>query len=147
MSEDDTKNNKSFVNGLKTEWSLFWDTLVGDDQESQQDQERRERSGLDPFQTGKLEQFSLEKIKSVTRALSVDRNKLNQKLESLNKELDLNSVKLESLRLVGGEQEETLARIHQLTDLGQVVSQQLDMINEKLKLMREVEDQIRENEL
>lgn len=147
MSEDDSKKQNSFITGLKAEWSLFWDNLIEDEDKATdaeiaieaKAQELRDKS-KDPFVTGKIESLSPEKIKVITKALSADRKRLNQKLESLNRELDLNSAKLESLRLVGGSQDDTVARIHELSDLGQVLSEELDRINERLKIARSVED-------
>ena len=156
MSEDDSKKQNSFVMGLKTEWSLFWDNLIEDDEDLEtelaneakeaREQELKNRS-KDPFVTGKIETLSLEKIKVITKALSADRKILNQKLESLNRELDLNSAKLDSLRLVGGDPGETVSRIHELSDLGQKLSEELDRINERLKIARSVEDQFKSDRL
>ena len=125
MPDSDSKK-ESFLEGLKTEWSLFWDNIVGDEEIGQKD----------PFVSGKIEQLSLEKLKEISRALSRDRKLLNQKLESLNKELDLNTAKLESLRLVGGDTSETELRINELSDLGQSLSVKLTKINEQLKVAR-----------
>ena len=113
---------------------MFWQGLIGDD-ESVEEQ--------DPFVTGRLEALSLEQIRSLTKLMSGDRKKFNQKLESIQKEIDLNSAKLESLRLVGGDTSETLDRMNQLSDMGQSMSQELAKLNERLKLAREREDLIR----
>jgi hypothetical protein len=142
MSEDDSKKTNSFVSGLKTEWALFWDNLIEDDEEPSE-LEAKTYGSKDPFITGKIESLSLEKIKVITKALSADRKKLNQRLESLNRELDLNSAKLDSLRLVGSDPSDTVARIHELSDLGQALSEELDRINERLRIARTVEDQLR----
>ncbi len=142
---DKTSSKKSkkhgYFDGLKTEWNLFWETILADDEDS--DESAQKAQTKDPFITGKLESLSLEQIKAITKALSSDRKKLNQRLESLNKELEDNTAKLESLQLVGGESEETLQRINELTDLGQSLSEQLDKINERLKIARAREDVIK----
>jgi chromosome segregation ATPase len=139
MAEDGTRQSKSFVNGLKTEWSLFWESIVGDDEViSVSEQEK------DPFLTGRIGQLSLDKIKVITKALSQDRKRLNQRLESLNKELDLNAAKLDSLRLIGAEAADTECKINELSDLGQAVSDQLAKIDERLKLARRREKELRE---
>jgi chromosome segregation ATPase len=156
MSEDDSKKTNSFISGLKTEWALFWDSLIDDEDEVDRIQdkldedlraERQARSfhSKDPFLTGKIESLSLEKIKVITRALSADRKKLNQKLESLNRELDLNSAKLDSLQLVGSDPSDTERRIHELSDLGQALNEELERINERLKIARTVEDQMKQD--
>ena len=140
----DQKNKKSagFVDGLKTEWALFWETIVGDIT----GEEESETDSKDPFVNGKLETLSLEQIKAITRALSSDRKKVNQRLESLSKELELNTAKLESMKLVGGDTVEPLQRINTLSDQGQGLSEQLIKINERLKLARECEDHLKKSQ-
>jgi len=127
MNDD---GSKSVVKNLKNEWALFWDSISGDEKEK------------DAFETGKLEVLNLEQLREIIKALSQDRKRLNQKLESLNKELELNSVKLESLRLVGGEDEDTLKRIGELNDIGQVLSEQLSKLDEKIKWTRLKQEEI-----
>lgn len=120
----DDGSSRSIVKNLKNEWALFWESIAGEGQEE------------DAFETGKLEILSLDQLHEITRALSQDRKRLNQKLESLNKELELNSAKLESIRHIGGEDEETLKRINELSDIGQVLSDQLNKLDEKIKWTR-----------
>ncbi len=136
--------NDGFVQGLKTEWNLFWETILGDeDSESERDEEILTK---DPFVTGKLETLSLEQIKAITKALSDDRKILNQRLEALNIQVEESTEKLESLRLGGGEPDETLQAINQLTDLGQNLSEQLNKIDERLKLARAREDEVKQEQ-
>jgi hypothetical protein len=125
-----------FVEGLKTEWNLFWETILGDEKDDSADSK-------DPFVTGKLETLSLEQIKAITKALSSDRRKLNQRMETLNRQIEENSARLESLRLVSGEPDETVKKINELSDMGQSLSEQLDRINERLKIARSREDVIK----
>jgi len=134
----DQKNRKSggVFDGLKTEWALFWETILGD----VEGEEATDTESKDPFVNGKLETLSLEQIKVITRALSSDRKKVNQRLESLTKELEMNTAKLESLKLVGGEFEEPMQKINELSDQGQTLSEQLTKISERLKMARECED-------
>lgn len=141
-SKDGSSSNKSFVEGLKTEWSLFWQTILGDEEEGQGP--HFDLHSRDPFLNGRIETLSLEKIKAITKALSQDRKRLNQRLESLGKELDLNSVKLDSLRLVGGETEDTEKKINELSDIGQALSLQLAKIDDRLRAARERERTIRQ---
>lgn len=133
----DDGSSSSAVKKLKNEWALFWESIAGEEDDSEKD----------AFQTGKLEALTLEQLREITKALSQDRKKLNQKLESLNKELDLNAAKLESLRLVGGEDEATLKRIGELTDMGQTLSDQLNKLDENIRRARFSEDEIRAEEL
>lgn len=130
----DDSRSRSMVGTLKNEWSLLMDMFQGEDLEAK-----------DAFETGKLEVLSLNQIRSMTKALSEDRKKINQRLESLNKELDLNAAKLESLRLGGQDHEQTLSRIHELTDLGQNLSEALDKLDSRLKEARQKEEELRED--
>ena len=121
---EDGSSRSSLVKSLKNEWALFWESIAG------------EGHTEDAFETGKIEILSLDHLHEITRALSQDRKRLNQKLESLHKELELNSAKLESIRLTGGEDEDTLKRINELSDVGQVLSDQLNKLDEKIKWTR-----------
>lgn len=128
----DGSSSRSIVKGLKNELSLFMEVFQGEDSES--------KESMTPVQ----ETLTLEDIRSMTKVLSEDRKKLNQRLESLNKELDLNAAKLESLRLVGGDHEGTLSRIHELNDLGLSLAESLEKIDQKLKQARLQEEALRE---
>lgn len=124
----------SFVEGLKTEWNLFWQTILDDDAPD---------PSKESFATGKLDLLTIEQVKAITKALSADRKKLNQKLEMLNKELEESSTKVESLALVGGDLEESQDRISELSELGVKLSEELHKINDRLKLTRRREDQLK----
>jgi len=120
--------SRPFAKNLKSEWALFWDSIAGEDEEGENEK--------DAFETGKIEILNLEHLQEITKALSQDRKRLNQKLESLNKEIELNSAKLESIRHTGGDEEETLKRINELSDIGQILSDQLSKLDEKIKWTR-----------
>jgi chromosome segregation ATPase len=143
-SVPEVEEKSSFMDDIKTEWNLFWETLFDDDDEMPKILEDSSQS-MDPFENGKLEVLTLDKIKVITKALSSDRKKLHQRLEEINKELDENSAKLESLALVGGHAEETEFRISHLSDLGHSISEQLNRINDRLKMARQREDAIKKN--
>lgn len=126
-------SSRSIVRALKIEWSLFWEAFQKEDKE------------ILPVE--KLEVMSLEQAREIAKALSNDRKLINQKLESLTKEIDLNSAKLEGLRLVGASVEDTLQRIEELNDLGQTMATSLAKVDEKLRKLRDRENTIRETEL
>ena len=134
----------SFMEGLKTEWNLFWETILGDEPEESESQATGAKT-KDPFVTGKLESLTLEQIKAITKALSSDRRKLNQRLEKLRQEMDEYTMKLENHQLLGGEPAEAQAKINELSDLGQSISEQLDRINERLKMARQREGAIKKS--
>lgn len=126
-------SSRSIVRALKIEWSLFWEAFQKEDKE------------ILPVE--KLEVMSLEQARDIAKALSNDRKLINQKLESLTKEIDLNSAKLEGLRLVGASVEETIKRIEELNDLGQTMATSLAKVDEKIRKLRDRENTIRETEL
>lgn len=132
--DDGSRITHSFIENLKLEWTLFWDSLVGEDDSAPED-----------LIQNKLESLSLEQIKKITKSLSSDRKLLNQQLESVKKEIDLNSAKLETLILVGADSEDTMARIVALNDLGQGLSEQLEKLDHKLKLTRRRETELIES--
>jgi len=120
----------SFVDGLKNEWSLFWASFAGDDEVPKE---------LLPDQAV----LTLEQIKTITKALSANRKKLNLKLEEIRKELEESATRLETLKLVGSPADETLQHLGKLSDQGQLVNEQLNKVNERLRLARRREDEIK----
>lgn len=129
-------SSRSIVKTLKNEWSLFWDVFQGAQDETNKSE--------NIMSTGKLEIMSLEQIREITKSLVEDRKKLNQDLELVSKEIDLNSAKLESLRLVGREDAEILKHIHDLHDLGQNLAMALSRLDHKLREIRDKEIEFQE---
>ncbi len=118
-----------FVDSFKNEWSLFWEGLTGTNAEI--------RDHQDPdFATAKLQPMSLKQIKEITRTLSHEKMKLHQQLESIHREIELNTVKLHSAQLVGANADETLVRINELTDQGQKLASELQALDQRLNLVR-----------
>lgn len=130
----DDSSHSSIVHRMKNEWSLFWGSLAGD--------EESDEIALEDVDG--LEAMTLEDVRHLTRELSEDRRRLNQRLESLAKELELNHAKLESLKLVGGEPEETVSRMQELSEQGQQLTQEMHRLDLKLRKAREIEDRRRE---
>lgn len=131
-------SNRSIVSSLKNEWALFWEAFHGDEEVTEETK--------NAFENGKLEVLSLNQVREITKALIEDRKRINQKLETLTKEIDLNSAKLESLRLVGAEEQETMSRIHELNDMGQAFAIALQKLDEQLRAVRDKEVEIQEEE-
>lgn len=128
-------SSRSFVQSLKNEWALLWEVFS---------EEETDESHKDAFETGKLDILGPEQIRDMTKALSEGRRKLNQKLETVNKELDSNAAQLEQLRAQGKSDEDTVKRINELNDLGQSVSDALVRLDERLKMARQREEELRE---
>lgn len=134
MKEDgntDINPSTSMVNKLKNEWSLLWDSISS------------EFEPKDPFESGRIKALSLDQVREISKALSKTRKQVNQKIESVNREIDLNAAKLESLRLVGAQEDDTVRRLHELSDQGQALSQELSKLDDRLKMVRETEDLIK----
>ena len=121
---DDRHAKKSM---FKEEWKIFWDSLLGE--ESENDMSFDGVPSLTP-----------ERIKELIRSLSEDRRRLNQKLETIKNEIEQDTARLESLKLVGSDTEETVAAINTKSDEGERISQELDRINKKLAKARQWHD-------
>lgn len=128
-SNDSNANSKQAKNPLKVEWSLFWEGLLGDSDQSV--------GGESP-----LKALTREQVAQIIKDLSAQRKQLHKQIESVNKEIELNNAKLESLRLVGSEPDDTIQRISQLSDRGQELSSELQKLNQKLKWARAHEKEI-----
>lgn len=135
--EDGSRSRRSLVESLKGEWKLLWETLAGDLQNEEHSEEDLDHE--------KLEVMTLEKVRELTKSLSENRKSLNQKLEKLNKEIDLNAAKLESLQLVGSKDERTLKRMEDLTDQGQSMAESLQKLDLKLRSAHQLEEELRKN--
>ena len=122
-SNDSNANFKQAKNPLKIEWSLFWEGLLGDHDQSV--------GGESP-----LKALTREQVAQIIKDLSAQRKQLHKQIESVNKEIELNNAKLESLRLVGSEPDDTIQRISHLSDRGQELSSELQKLNQKLKWAR-----------
>jgi hypothetical protein len=147
MSEDghDRKLSRqleaqTFLDGLKNEWKLFWQTLGEHDIVGE-----HEVAGEEDFYAKKVSTLELEQVYQLSKALSQDRKLLNQKLEKLNRDLELHSIKLESSRLLGEEDPRLLQKINDLSDLGEIMIQQLNLIDNNLRIVREQEIHLKES--
>lgn len=136
MGDDSRRSNRSLVEVLKNEWSLFFESFIEEPEEEKTTKEIQNQKFLDDIE--------LEDIYELKRVLSEQRKKINQQLETLQKEIDLNSAKLESLKIVGSELDETTNKIHRLSDQGMVLSQKLSKLDEQTKLLRDHEEQLKQ---
>lgn len=140
-SKSEESADLGFLESLKTEWNLFWENIVGD--EDPASIATKGSSDKDPFASGKLEMLSLEQIKAITKVLSQDRAQLNQKLEQINRELEETMAKAQSLSLVGGDFEMAQLKTSQLNELGHQLAGDLMKLDEQLKLTRRHEDALK----
>lgn len=130
QSEGQSQDSQTHYS-LKNEWSLFWDAIKTNHSRPDFEEDFEEVKSELPI-------LSADQIKEMAKQLSQSRKKINQKIESINKEIELNTAKLDTLRLVGSSDEVTIARIHELNDLGQKLSQELFDLDEKIRLARKL---------
>lgn len=130
------KNRKNILDELRKEWKLFWETLLPDENKTLID--------LDAAQVALL---SREEIKTCIKSLSLKKNEIHRELEKIQKEIELNQAKRESLSLVGGDFESVDERLNVLSELGSSLSEQLEVLNHRLKLMRQRDDSLKRQEL
>lgn len=125
------KTSSNTQNGKKTfrdEWNLFWQGLTAEETP-------------DEFANLKVQPLSMLQIKELTKNLSQERNRLNQRLESIQREIELNSLKMQSVELVGGDAELTRLRLNELHDQGQKLTEELALIDAQLRSARKQESQ------
>ncbi len=125
---------------LKDQWQLFWEGLSldqVDDQNQVKETEGTENSEFADFQTQDLPAMTEEFFEEMTKHLSLERQKAHQQLEKMNKEIELLNAKMESLKLVGGDLEESHQRMNELTESGFALTGQLEKLDHKLKVIRQ----------
>lgn len=127
------KKSGSFVSSLKNEWSLFWDGITGSDIGSENPHPE--------FGTVSPQPLTMKQIKDITKALSEEKKRLNQRLEYIKREIELNSTKLQSLQIVGGDADETERKLGELNEQGRHLSMELHELDTRLKLVRHQESQ------
>lgn len=126
----ENQENLTEGNPFKIEWSLFWEGILGDHSEVEVAEVEKKK----PQESVRV--LTRENIQTLIKELSNQRKQLHKQIEKVNKEIELNSTKLESLRLVGSEPEDTINRINELSDKGQELSLELEKLDQKLKWVR-----------
>jgi len=126
QSEED-----SFVQALKQEWKLFWDSLKKSPETLR---------APNSFESGQLRKLSIEDIKKITRSLSTHRRRLNQELEFLRSEIDKRT---QSLEMLSEEpRKKALTELNDLNDRGQTMSLRLNQLDQHLRETRNLEDEL-----
>lgn len=127
MGDDSRKSPKE--DSIRNEWLLFWESIA------KNEDPKKEELGHAP-----LKVLTVEEIQKLTKTLSQSRRQLNRKLENLNKEIELNTAKLESLQLVGQNGDDTYRRVQELTEQGQSLTMELIKLDETLRHARSQDD-------
>jgi prefoldin subunit 5 len=128
----------SFLENIKVEWKLFWMGIVGDDEA---DETADEAEAF--LKAGKLQLLTIEQIKQITRALSLDRKRINQRIEQIQREIESNTERIASLRLVGSDTDSTIEEISKLNDIGEKLSQQLQKVDAQMQQFHAREDELK----
>lgn len=115
--EEETKGG-GILEALKSEWALFWASLSEDEEQMKS-----------PHRT----RFEEKEVPELLKSLSSQRNQINKKLENIKREIELSTAKVESLKLVGSDFSAIEDGIHQLSDEGLKLSEDLSRLDEKLK--------------
>lgn len=150
MGDDGSSHNKGLIKGFLDEWNLFWDGVS----EEKLGERNNQLAHLDfdenqieaisrNRESGKIETLTIEDVRNIMKNLSDSRKTINQKLEFVQKEIDLNQLKLESIRLVGGNDQDVLKRISDLTTQGVDLATELDGLNRKIEMARKKEESLR----
>lgn len=135
--------SSSILKSLKNDWALLWGSFSeGSSPSASVALAAQEKIADLDLGSEDLQKIDPQQLEFLSRHLSQRRKILNQKLESLNREIEMNSTKLETVRLVGGEEEEILNRISVLTDLGTNVNAELSKLDEKLSFARKKEQEL-----
>lgn len=114
---------------LRTEWSLLVESFI-DDSELEVTKNKLNLKGLS------LE-FVIEQIKE----LSGQKKILFQKIEKIKNEIEQQQAIHENLLLVGSDTQEINFQLDKLQEQGQLISEEIQKIDEKLKKMRALEGQ------
>ncbi|MFP5520041.1 MAG: hypothetical protein ACLGGX_09070 [Bdellovibrionia bacterium] len=134
MDDGPSSKNKSFLDSLKTEWSLLWSNLV--------DEEPKVAPVNEKDLASKVKKLSAEQVRQLSKGLSLERKHLNMKLESTQKELELCHAKCESMKVVGADTTEMRERIESLTDQGVALSEALQKLDEQIRVIRNREQEL-----
>jgi chromosome segregation ATPase len=104
---------------------MLWDGLLGDEADAEL---------LEPPIP-----MNKEKIKQLKKELSKHRLDLNHALEFIQKEISQLTEKVETLKLVGGDAQESLNQISNLNERGQELTDQLAKLDKKISFVRQGE--------
>lgn len=138
--EDGSRRSQNLT--LKDQWHLFWEGLSfessEDESEIQKNTHKKDSnlSFLNELKSSDVPALTPEFFEEISKQLSSERQKAHQQLEKINKEIDLLNLKIESLKIVGGDSTESLQRLNELTEAGFQFSTRLEKMDMKLKEIR-----------
>ena len=125
-------DGRSIVKSLKNEISMLLEVFQSADEDK-----NAQDSEMD-F----LEDLDSDEVQDAIKVLSQQRRALNQKLESVQKELDLNMAKLESFKLSKIDFSDIEKRIQDLGNLGANISEKLELVDKELREYRVRDDEL-----
>lgn len=130
MSEDPNQNS------LKTEWKLLIHSFLEDPTENSEESISHLRIRI------KEKKTSLTEIQKIKKSLSTEKKVLNQKIESIKFAIDELSMTMQTLDLVGSDMSEVNEKLNDLVRTGEETSQKLEMLDTKLRKIRNLESGI-----
>ena len=130
MSEDSNQNS------LKTEWKLLIHSFLEDPTDHSEESISHLRIRI------KEKKTSLTEIQKIKKSLSSEKKFLNQRIESIKFAIDQLSMTMQNLELVGSDVSETDEKPHELVRTGEETSLQLEIVDNKLRKIRNLENGI-----
>ena len=121
----------SNFSGLQKEWSLLVHSFL-----DQAPKDKKIISKLNP------QALSLDQIGIVKKDLSQQRKILNQKIETINLQIDKLSGIIENLKLVGSETSEFHDEIDLLHQQGEKISSQIHSVEQKIAKIHDLNDRM-----
>lgn len=118
------------------QWKMFWRI-------KNKPRTRKKVKSPEMYFNGKLENLSIIQVQSLAKDLSENRKCIQHKMDTVKQDLELTLKNLETLRLVKSEEKNTLEKIEHLTTQGQVLNDELEKINQKLKWIRNQEERLK----
>lgn len=117
-------------NGLRGEWSLLL-SFLEESVESDQVIDQMKSSNL-----------SVDQIKVIKKELSSKRKKMNQSIEKIKIKIEQVSSVIENLELVGSDTAGLIKEIDFLNNEGEQISEQVFVLDKKIKRLHELQDLI-----
>lgn len=123
-----TKQN-AFLQSLKDEWELFWASFT---------EEAPEQKPL-VLTAAEIEisHLSPDELNDLVKKMSSYKKKIHQRIEDIQSEIDETKQKVESVMLVGGDTQDIIEDIEALEDEGFELTEEIQKIDAKLKLVRQ----------
>jgi hypothetical protein len=126
-------DDDSIKNTLRTEWKLLIHSFL-------EDQNGLSEETIINLKTRiKEKKTTQSEVQKIKRSLSTEKKLLNQKIEAIKNQIESVTVTLQNLELVGSDSTELTDKLDDLVAEGEMTSQQIELIDSKLKRIRTLE--------